>query len=303
MIACGLWVLLLTDFDLVQLRFVHGKISEPGVKNPYYQVADYFGSRVLEHNESNRFERNVKVVWTTHAAVDKAGRVWIADRVNHQIVMVEAETRYVPWPAYYMAYAGMRKKNGFYDGIRTQALFDMPVGIALCEPEGHLILFVSDSNNHVIRKLNFTTNRVSTVAGLNGHPGLRDGSSNRARFNSPMSLGVDSECKDLFVLDNGRRIRHVNMEKAVAVVTTLVDGACRGSSNGQTLPYVIEMRDVGCHADWLAKDVHDPDLETFNFDVLCVGHQATCGPRQHPALHDDSSRNLILPPPAAANNS
>merc|ERR1719188_2129827 len=97
-------------------------------------------------------QNSVMVTWTQHSAVDRSGRIWVVDRGYHQVIMLEPETRYVPWPAYYVGYAGNRGSAGHFDGARLQARFDSPMGLALCEPPGQsLILYVSDTNNHVIR--------------------------------------------------------------------------------------------------------------------------------------------------------
>ena len=61
-------------------------------------------------------------------------------------------------------------------------------------------IFVSEFNNHTIRKLvpsgaNWV---VTTLAGLAGNPGARDGIGRAARFRNPSGLGIDG-AGNLFV--------------------------------------------------------------------------------------------------------
>jgi len=258
---------------------------------------------MLEHNETGRFDQYVEVVWSQQSAVDTAGRLWIADHDYHQIVVVTSSTRYVPFHSYYKGYAGQRGFPGHADGSRLQTRFNGPMGLALTElPGKDPVLYVSDTNNHVLRRLDVATGRVSTLAGVVGDAGLRDGPSSRALFNYPMSLGVDAENKNLFVLDNTRRIRYLNLEEQLPLVTTLVEGACRGVAKWSMIGAPM-LRRVGCHPDWRAVDVDDPELATHTFGLACVGHQVSCGPRNHPALNDERSVNMQQKPtdaPAAA---
>merc|ERR1712039_905853 len=133
--------------------------------------------------------------------------------------------------------------------------------------------------------------------GSAGVAGFKDGVGPEAFFNTPMSMGIDSEGRNLFVLDNNRIIRHINLNGYR--VTTLVGGSCRAISKWTepTVPSVI-MRSVGCHTDWPMKndtnEVAKPD--EYVEEQECVGHRATCGPRNHPALHDSRSPNLVPKP-------
>merc|ERR1711964_864993 len=80
-----------------------------------------------------------------------------------------------------------------------------------------------------------------------------------------------------------------------ATITTLVAGSCRSISR-YTLMTSIEFRIVGCHTDWLSQDTGDQDMESHVYEVMCLGHKATCGPRNHPALQDRYSTQLLPAP-------
>merc|ERR1719277_1968699 len=166
------------------------------------------------------------------------------------------------------------------------------MGIALSERSGQSpILYVSDTNNHVIQRLDVEIGRVSTLAGVVGTRGLRDGPPTHALFNYPMSLGVDADGLNLFVLDSTRRIRYLNLAQAQPPVVTLIHGACRAVQRWSVVGSPV-LRRVGCHPDWRAIDAGDPDVDEHRFGYACVGHQVSCGPRNHPALNDERSENM-----------
>lgn len=270
------------------------QVPSTGFQNRYYQVTGYTGSRVLEHNQTGSFSSYVEVTWTQSATVDAENRIWLVDRAYHQVILIPTGTRYVSWPAYYEEYAGQRGKPGHFDGSRQQALFDSPYGIAVKrDAAAALVIYVADTNNHCVRRLYFSTGRTTTIAGSPGSAGLVDGTSIRSRFRFPMSLGLDSEGRNLLVLDNSRQIRRIDISQPSAIVTTLLGGACRSVAQW-ILTSSIVMRTVGCHMDWAQAD---GTVEKDAVDVpFCVGHMATCGPRNHPALSDRDSEQLMFRP-------
>jgi len=271
----------------------------PGFHSRFYTFYGYTGTRVLEHNQTGRFERYVEASWTQMAALDGHGRLWIADRSRHQVVFVEASTRYVPWPALYRDYAGVPDHPGHVDGFRLTARFNGPMGLAVSAVPGRtMFIYVADTGNHCIRRLDYARGRISTILGNPQQRGLRDGPGFEARFNAPVSLGIDSTGTRLFVLDNVRLVRYVDLSRPIPTVTTLAGGACRAISR-QTVVASVVIRRVGCHPDWHAKEAGGvPTLEQFTDPVMCVGHLATCNPRHHPALADRHASNRYEPPAA-----
>lgn len=79
---------------------------------------------------------------------------------------------------------------GSADGAVKTASFSNPQGVAL-DIKGNL--WVADSGNHTIRKINLATGVVSTVAGRAGAPGATDGVGTAARFNAPAGIAVEVE--------------------------------------------------------------------------------------------------------------
>ncbi|MDO5446802.1 MAG: hypothetical protein Q4F34_03385, partial [Prevotellaceae bacterium] len=98
---------------------------------------------------------------------------------------------------------------GHLDGKLAQAQFNSP-RCMVKDSEGNL--YVADSGNHCIRKINLKTGFVSTVAGLPQQAGYVNGTSETAKFNKPMGLCIDKD-DILYVGDSeNHAIRRVAIE-------------------------------------------------------------------------------------------
>ena len=80
--------------------------------------------------------------------------------------------------------------SGYFDGPLAQAKFNSPHQMAR-DSEGNL--YVADTENHCIRKINLKTGYVSTVAGLPQQSGYMNGTNEVAKFNKPYGLAIDSD--------------------------------------------------------------------------------------------------------------
>mmetsp|Transcript_17088 Transcript_17088/g.23771 ORF Transcript_17088/g.23771 Transcript_17088/m.23771 type:complete len:369 (-) Transcript_17088:26-1132(-) len=110
---------------------------------------------------------------------------------------------------------------GRKDGLCSVAAFHQPLGIALDHTEQNL--FVCDSGNNCIRKIDLLNNSVSTVVGRT--KGNQDGHFDLATFYLPHGLCFDSK-QNLFVSEYlGTRIRYLDFENK-QVITFL--GSCVG---------------------------------------------------------------------------
>jgi hypothetical protein len=101
------------------------------------------------------------------------------------------------------------------DGLDArQAWLDNPGGLTA---DSACNLYIADSVNNVIRRIDGTTNLIRTFAG-NGHVGATDGAWNKSSFNNPedVVLGGNGE---LFVADTGNG--KIRMVKNGAVGTWL----------------------------------------------------------------------------------
>lgn len=114
--------------------------------------------------------------------------------------------------------------SGHADGPSTSALFKNPRGIGL-DAAGNL--YVADSGNHVIRKIDPDGN-VTTLAGQPGKSGFADGLGSAALFYGPFGLTADP-AGVLYVADSlNNRIRRISQD---GVVTTWA-GSAVGIADG-----------------------------------------------------------------------
>src|SRR5262249_47397616 len=125
-------------------------------------------------------------------------------------------------------FAGTAARSGDADGPGAQAQFNSPEGIAAADGS----LYVADSGNAVIRRIDIATGAVPTLAGSPGVRGSVDGTGNAARFSVPTSVAADG-LGHLFVSDDGSStIREIRI--ATAAVTTLAGSPGNvGSADGR----------------------------------------------------------------------
>lgn len=128
---------------------------------------------------------------------DNNGFLYVADFGNNQIRKIEISTTNVT--------TLVGSTSGYSDGFGTNALFNNPQGIC-SDMKGNL--YVTDSSNHKIRKINSSTAEVNTIAGST--QGFFDGIGALSQFNFPYDLCIDNN-DNLFVTDNyNHKIRKIN---------------------------------------------------------------------------------------------
>ena len=113
-------------------------------------------------------------------AVDSAGKVYVADQLNHRIRVVHNGQVTT------LAGSGM---DGFANGTAASAMFDTPFGVAV---DGAGKVYVADKMNHRIRVVH--NGQVTTLAG-SGSGGYLNGASASAKFNRPIGVAVDGAGK------------------------------------------------------------------------------------------------------------
>lgn len=161
-------------------------------------------------------------------AVDASGNLFIADNGNRRVRRVDANTGIVTTVAGNSVCQSGACKGGFSGdgGPATKAELDnLSGGIAL-DADGNL--FISDSGNHRVRRVDHTTGVITTVAGRGTRGFSGDGGpATQAELHAPEGVFVD-RAGNLFIADYGnRRIRRV--DKNTRVITTIAGGgnACR----------------------------------------------------------------------------
>ncbi len=152
-------------------------------------------------------------------AVAANGSLYVADCGNHLI-------RAISTGGGVTTLAGTPESWGSADGVGAAARFNGPVGLAL-DQQGNL--FVSDANNHTIRRVT-PGGSVSTWAGVPGIDGSTNGDRATARFAKPAELVFDAH-GNLLVADSFNHvIRSISPDGIVSTVTGLPGS--RGSSDG-----------------------------------------------------------------------
>ncbi|MFK7924714.1 MAG: PKD domain-containing protein [Bacteroidia bacterium] len=151
-------------------------------------------------------------------AIDGRGRLYIADRWNHKVRMMDTQTGLVTT----LAGTG---QIGADNGPGNVARFYEPWGIT-CDNDGNV--YVADTKNYLIRKID-TLGNVTTIAG-SGSFGVQDGSALSARFAEPSGivLGLDG---NLYICDHiGHTIRKLTPGGVVTTIAgqAFVDGDTDG---------------------------------------------------------------------------
>ncbi len=124
--------------------------------------------------------------------------------------------------------AGKLGGNGHLDGVGAAARFDQPYGVSyVSDASTKGSLYVADSNNHVIRKIDVATGAVSTFAG--GQSAVQDGVGISAGFTYPCAITNDGTY--LYVTD-GAKIRRITLADQT-VSTLMISGAPFANNNMQ----------------------------------------------------------------------
>jgi sugar lactone lactonase YvrE len=152
-------------------------------------------------------------------AVNSQGAVFVSDRDNHRIRKIDAQGDVTTFAGQAIA--------GLADGMGGIAKFSAPYGLVFDKQDN---LYVADSDNHVIRKIDPQGN-VVTFAGT-GSRGYQDGPSATARFDTPYGLAFDGT-GNLYVADYGNhRIRKIDPQ---GVISTVAGTGNNGYSDGAAL--------------------------------------------------------------------
>ncbi|MCS6817687.1 MAG: hypothetical protein NZ746_09955 [Blastocatellia bacterium] len=152
-------------------------------------------------------------------AVDKRGRLYIADTEHHRIrrLTLGAENPRIET----IAGTGLSGYNGD-ERPAIEARLNFPRGLAV-DAEGNL--YIADTFNHRVRKITpdgvITTVAGTGRAGFSGDGGL----ATRAELRLPLAVAVDAEGR-LYIADAGNnRVRRVELD---GTITTIVGTGKRG---------------------------------------------------------------------------
>jgi len=148
----------------------------------------------------------------TGVALDAAGNLYIADRMSNKIRKVRAGTGIITTAAGSGAFGNLGD-----GGAATSAFLGGADGVAL---DGAGNLFIADTNNNRVRRVDLATGIIDTVAGI-GNSGYSGdgGAATEAALSFPSSVALDS-AGNLYIADaSNQRVRRV--AAATGVITTI----------------------------------------------------------------------------------
>lgn len=145
--------------------------------------------------------------------------LYVADANNNRIRKVDLTTGQVT------TFAG--SDYGFADGVGTAAKFNRPTGITV-GTDGQL--YITDSNNNRIRKVDPQTAQVTTVAG-NATSGTTDGTGTAAILRNPSGITTAADGTLYFTQgSDSHAVRQLN--PTTGQVTTIVPASTGGYVDG-----------------------------------------------------------------------
>jgi uncharacterized protein (TIGR03437 family) len=154
-------------------------------------------------------------------AVDSAGNIYIAERQDARIRLVDAAKGNIN------TVVGNGSLGFSGDGgPANQAILNQPTGIAL-DPSGNL--YIADSENYRIRKAasGGGSGDISTIAGNGGLSYSGDGGQAiKAELNAPLGVAVDSG-GNFYIADTANNV--VRKVSAAGVISTLAGNGATGS--------------------------------------------------------------------------
>jgi sugar lactone lactonase YvrE len=149
--------------------------------------------------------------------VDGSGNLYIGDRVNCVIRRVDAATGIITT----VAGTGVRGYSGD-GGPATDAQLSRAQGITV---DGSGNLYIADSNNRAVRKVDAVTGNITTIAGGKGFGFSGDGGpATDAQMGDPQKISMDAEGN--IYIAAGNMIRKVNT--ATGNISTVAGGGEAG---------------------------------------------------------------------------
>lgn len=156
-------------------------------------------------------------------AVDLSGNVYVVDQLTNRVRRIEAATGNIE------AFAGGSFGFGGDGGPATSAALLFPEGVAVA-PNGDV--FIADTGNARIRKVDAATGIISTIAGTDDFESSGDGGlAINASFANPRRLAVDF-ANNIYVVDDGPEGLIRRIDAATGMIDTVVGGGSDDGSSG-----------------------------------------------------------------------
>ncbi|MGH9467215.1 MAG: hypothetical protein ACRD1Y_07655 [Terriglobales bacterium] len=174
--------------------------------------------------------------------------------------------------------------QGYEDGGGSSAAFYQNAGIAWVPSQN--VLYLTDTGNGAIRKLDLSTDTVSTVAGTN-QSGFANGPVASARFNHPFGILASADGTKLYIADTGNNmVREIDL--TTGQVSTVAGSGGLGHADGPALQATFSEPN-GLAWDANQQNIYISDFETADIRELnlATGTVTTIVGMNHVCGHDD----------------
>ena len=154
------------------------------------------------------------------------------DKLEHALTFISIYIHV--YHSYIVTIAGDRSNagGGHEDGNVKTAQFNAPTGICVGPDDS---IYVADCWNNCIRKI--SGKEVSTIAGVPGEEGHRDGAGSQALFHGPISVDIDEQ-GNIYVADNfNNLIRKIDPSGNITTVAGVQDEQDRVDGDIETASF------------------------------------------------------------------
>ena len=182
--------------------------------------------------------------------VDYVGNLYVADTNNQRIRRIDALTGLVTTVAGNGAASGLGDGNGTYtgdNGPANAAGLSLPMAVAF-DASGNM--YIPDSSNHCVRRVDRATQTITTVAGTGGKAGYKgDGAAaTAALLNTVSGVAVDP-AGNLYISDTqNSAIRKVS-SKTGKISTLVASGQGNSLASTGALGPVVIYAPIGLYLD------------------------------------------------------
>ena len=152
-------------------------------------------------------------------AFDMQGNWYVCEHKGERIVRIDKAGK-----ASVLAGTGQTGYSGDGGKAAQATMFD-PHGIVITASQQ---MYVADTRNHTVRKIDLKTGLISTVAGTGkaGYSG-DGGPATKAEFNGTFAIDMDPRGRNLYIADLGnRRVRKIDLKSGI--VTTIAGNGEKG---------------------------------------------------------------------------
>ena len=151
---------------------------------------------------------------------DNLGNAYIAEYEGGRIFKLDKNGKL-------LLFSGNGKKGFAGDGKQvSQGVYNGMHNLAWSSNE---VLYISDTHNHLVRKIDLKTNLLSTLAGIPNQKGFSGdgGPATKAKLNTPISISLTPNEQTLLIADiSNSRIRAVDLESGI--IRTVAGNGKRG---------------------------------------------------------------------------